>query len=118
MTAKGQQVGAVVCVHAKGMKEPWCLASQHREATRGGASDQPLRQTLDDRYRPVMATLKNQGLRGWQCSTGGGKRRQGGGVARIVLRLAIVAASAVTNFAEPAPALTERLRRRPFCTQL
>jgi hypothetical protein len=26
VTAKGQQVGAVVCVHAKGMKEPWCLA--------------------------------------------------------------------------------------------
>jgi hypothetical protein len=51
-------------------------------------------------------------------TTGGGKRRQGGGVARIVFRLAIVAASAVTSFAEPAPALTERLGRRPFCTQL
>src|SRR5215212_4268482 len=33
VTAKGQQVGAVVCVHAKGMKEPWCLASSDREAT-------------------------------------------------------------------------------------
>ena len=32
VTAKGQQVGAVVCVHAKGMKEPWCLASSNREA--------------------------------------------------------------------------------------
>jgi Transposase DDE domain len=32
VTAKGQQVGAVVCVHAKGMKEPWCLASSDREA--------------------------------------------------------------------------------------
>lgn len=27
VTAKGQLVGAVVCVHAKGMKEPWCLAA-------------------------------------------------------------------------------------------
>jgi hypothetical protein len=32
VTAKGQQVGAVVCVHAKGMKEPWCLATSLREA--------------------------------------------------------------------------------------
>ncbi len=33
VTAQGQQVGAVVCVHAKGMKEPWCLASSERQAT-------------------------------------------------------------------------------------
>jgi hypothetical protein len=33
VTAKGQQVGAVVCVHAKDMKEPWCLASSERDAT-------------------------------------------------------------------------------------
>jgi Transposase DDE domain len=33
VTAQGQQVGAVVCVQAKGMKEPWCLASSDREAT-------------------------------------------------------------------------------------
>jgi hypothetical protein len=32
VTAKGQQVGAVICVHAKGMKEPWCLATSLREA--------------------------------------------------------------------------------------
>jgi len=32
VTAKGQQVGAVVCVHAKEMKEPWCLATSEREA--------------------------------------------------------------------------------------
>ena len=56
---------------------------------------------------------------GWLVSrTGDGKRRQGGGVARIVFSRAIVAASAVTNFAEPPPALTERLSKRPFCTQL
>lgn len=33
VTAKGQPVGAVVCVHAKGMKEPWCLATSQSEAT-------------------------------------------------------------------------------------
>jgi Transposase DDE domain len=33
VTAQGQQVGAVVCVHAKDMKEPWCLASSDRDAT-------------------------------------------------------------------------------------
>ena len=33
VTAKGQPVGAVVCVHAKGMKEPWCLATSLRDAT-------------------------------------------------------------------------------------
>ena len=32
VTAKGQLVGAVVCVHAKGMKEPWCLAASDPEA--------------------------------------------------------------------------------------
>ena len=51
----------------------------------------------------------------WLASRpGGDKRRQGGGVARIVFSRVIVAASAVTNFAELAPALTERLRRWPF----
>ena len=33
VTAKGQQVGAVVCVRAKDMKDPWCLATSEREAT-------------------------------------------------------------------------------------
>jgi hypothetical protein len=33
VTAKGQQFGAVVCVHARDMKEPWCLATSERDAT-------------------------------------------------------------------------------------
>jgi hypothetical protein len=33
VTAKGRQVGAVVCVHAKDMKEPWCLATSERDTT-------------------------------------------------------------------------------------
>ena len=30
--AQGQQVGAVVCVHAKAMKQPWCLAASDPDA--------------------------------------------------------------------------------------
>lgn len=33
VTARGQQVGAGICVHAKDMKEPWCLASSEQDAT-------------------------------------------------------------------------------------
>lgn len=33
VTAKPHPVGAVVCVHAKGMKEPWCLAASNGDAT-------------------------------------------------------------------------------------
>ena len=33
VTAQGREVGAVICVHAKGMKEPWCLAASDPEAT-------------------------------------------------------------------------------------
>jgi hypothetical protein len=33
VTAQGRQVGAVVCVHAKSMKEPWCLAASDPAAT-------------------------------------------------------------------------------------
>ena len=32
VTAKRQPVGSVVCVQAKDMKEPWCLASSERDA--------------------------------------------------------------------------------------
>src|SRR3978361_2435329 len=47
VTAKGQQVGAAVCVHARDMKEPWCLATSERDATAA---------TLHDRWanaRPI-----------------------------------------------------------------
>ncbi len=33
VTAAEHPVGAVVCVHAKGMKEPWCLATSLGDAT-------------------------------------------------------------------------------------
>jgi hypothetical protein len=33
VTAKQQPVGAVVCVHDKGMKDAWCLATSHKDKT-------------------------------------------------------------------------------------
>jgi hypothetical protein len=33
VTAGGREVGAVVCVRAKDMKEAWCLATSHAEAS-------------------------------------------------------------------------------------
>jgi hypothetical protein len=33
LTEARRPVGAVVCVHAKDMKEPWCLVTSHRDAT-------------------------------------------------------------------------------------
>ena len=33
VTTEAQPVGAVVCVHAKKMKEPWCLAASNGDAT-------------------------------------------------------------------------------------
>jgi len=33
VTAEAHPVGAVVCVHARNMKEPWCLATSRAEAT-------------------------------------------------------------------------------------
>jgi hypothetical protein len=33
VTAKGQRVGAVVCVHARDMQEPWSLATSERDAS-------------------------------------------------------------------------------------
>ena len=35
VTAAQCPVGAVVCVHAKGMKEPWCIVTSEGEATAG-----------------------------------------------------------------------------------
>src|SRR5208337_1636337 len=42
------KVSAVVCVHAKDMKEPWCIATSHRDAT-GREIVNHLRQEMDDR---------------------------------------------------------------------
>ena len=48
VTAEAYPVATVVCVRAKGMKEPWCLAASTGRRTRAGL-DQAIRQALGDR---------------------------------------------------------------------
>ncbi len=96
------------------------LASGRQRCDRERVPDrQPLRQTLDDRYRPGMATLKNSVAGAAACSAGlGGRRRRGGGVARIAFSAAIVPGSARTSTARFEPEPTLRRDRRPFWTQV
>jgi hypothetical protein len=63
VTAKGQPVGAVVCVHAKGMKEPWCLASSDREATAATLVNHYARRwTIEPQFRDTKDLQFGMGL--------------------------------------------------------
>jgi hypothetical protein len=63
VTAKGQQVGAVVCVHANGMKEPWCLATSQREATAATLINHYARRwTIEPRFRDAKDLRFGMGL--------------------------------------------------------
>jgi hypothetical protein len=63
VTAKGQQVGAVVCVHAKGMKEPWCLAASEREATAATlVNHYAKRWTIEPQFRDTKDLRFGMGL--------------------------------------------------------
>lgn len=63
VTAKGQQVGAVVCVHAKGMKEPWCLAASDREATAATLVNHYARRwTIEPQFRDTKDLQFGMGL--------------------------------------------------------
>jgi Transposase DDE domain len=63
VTAKGQQVGAVVCVHAKGMKEPWCLATSEREATAATLVNHYARRwTIEPQFRDTKDLQFGMGL--------------------------------------------------------
>ncbi len=63
VTAKGQQVGAVVCVHAKDMKEPWCLATSEREATAATLIDYyAKRWTIEPQFRDTKDLRFGMGL--------------------------------------------------------
>jgi len=59
----GKQVGAVVCVKKKGMKEPWCLATSLEQAT--GAQVVALyrrRFTIEEQFRDVKDLRFGMGL--------------------------------------------------------
>jgi hypothetical protein len=63
ITAKGQQVGAVVCVHAKGMKEPWCLATSQREATAATLVNHYVKRwTIEPQFRDTKDLQFGMGL--------------------------------------------------------
>jgi hypothetical protein len=63
VTAKGQQVGAVVCVHAKGMKEAWCLATSLREATAATlVNHYAKRWTIEPQFRDTKDLQFGMGL--------------------------------------------------------
>ncbi len=67
MTVGGRKVDAVVCVHAKGMKDPWCLAASNAEATaqeiiryysRRWTIEPGFRDTKDIRFGMGMGVLR------------------------------------------------------------
>jgi len=63
VTAKGQQVGAVVCVHAKGMKEPWCLAASDPDATAAVLVNHYARRwTIEPQFRDTKDLRFGMGL--------------------------------------------------------
>jgi Transposase DDE domain len=63
VTAKGQPVGAVVCVQAKGMKEPRCLASSDREATAATLVNHYARRwTIEPQFRDTKDLQFGMGL--------------------------------------------------------
>src|SRR5271170_240929 len=63
VTAKGQQVGAVVCVHAKDMKEPWCLATSERDATAAAVINHYSRRwTIEPQFRDTKDLRFGMGL--------------------------------------------------------
>jgi hypothetical protein len=56
VTAKGQPVGAVVCVHAKAMKQPWCLAASDAEAPSAMlVNHYAKRWTIEPQFRDTQA---------------------------------------------------------------
>ena len=70
VTAGGREVGAVVCVHAKDMKEAWCLATSHAEASarqiinsyaKRWTIEPGFRDTKDLRFGMGMGVLRNLG---------------------------------------------------------
>jgi hypothetical protein len=59
----GTEGQAVVCVHAKGMKEPWCLATSQREATAATlVNHYAKRWTIEPQFRDTKDLQFGMGL--------------------------------------------------------
>ena len=67
VTAQGWQVGAVVCVHAKGMKEPWCLAASDPQATAAVLVNHYARRWTID----IDQAWRLSRIKGWMVSSRG-----------------------------------------------
>ena len=72
---------------------------------------------MDDQYRPGMATSQDF-VAGATAAGLGGRRREGGGLARIAFNAAIVSELARTSTARFEPEPTLRQDRRPFWIQV
>ena len=63
VTAKGRQVGAVVCVRAKGMKDCWCLAASNAEASAAELVNHYARRwTIEPHFRDTKDLRFGMGL--------------------------------------------------------
>jgi DDE family transposase len=63
VTAQGRQVGAVVCVQAKGMKEPWCLAASDPDAKAAVLANHYARRwTIEPSFRDTKDLRFGMGL--------------------------------------------------------
>jgi len=89
VTKTRREVGAVVCVKAKGMKEPWCLASSHDEKT--AAEIVKLygkRFTIEESFRDLKNLRFGMGLSDTRISSTGRRDR--------ILLVGAIAASLLT----------------------
>ena len=65
VTAKGRQVGAMVCVRASGMEEPWCLTASDPEAPPAMLVNHYARRwTIEPRFRDTKDPRFGMGLSG------------------------------------------------------
>ena len=63
VTAQGRQVGAVVCVQARDMKEPWCLATSVRDAAAATlVNHDAKRWTIEPQFRDTKDLRFGMGL--------------------------------------------------------
>src|SRR5450432_839557 len=77
------QVGAVVCVHARDMKEPWCLAASDAEAPAGTLIKQYARRwTIEPSFRDTKDLRFGMGDAG-KGSAGASRWKARGGMAEI-----------------------------------
>jgi hypothetical protein len=105
VTATRREVGAVVCVKAKGMKDAWCLATSHEERT--GAQIVKLygrRFTIEESFRDLKNLRFGMGLTDTRISTPARRDR--------ILLVGAIAAALLTLLGAAGEAVGEDRRMR------